>query len=66
VVKILLHRQKRLLSFQNSHLCLMTNNQLNITKKHSGLMNETFWTHDYACHGVAKTGDKQVLNRIRN
>jgi len=37
-------------------------------------MNETFWTRDYASHGVAKTGDKstmcgvfvvkQVLNRI--
>ena len=40
-----LHRQKRLLSFQNEHLLVFNDKQsTQYYKKHSGLMNETFWT----------------------
>ena len=45
VVKILLHCQKRLLSFQNEQLFVFIDKQsAQHHKKHSGLVNETFWT----------------------
>ena len=77
VVKTLLHRQKRLLSFKtNSCLCLMINNQLSTTKNILVRWMKRSGHGDYASGDVAKTGDKsslrgvfvvkRVLNRIWN
>ena len=77
VVKTLLHRQKRLLSFKtNSCLCLMINNQLSTTKNILVWWMKRSGHGDYASGDVAKTGDKsslrgvfavkRVLNLIRN
>jgi len=59
VVKTLLHRQKRLLSFQNKQLFVFNAKQsTQYNKKHPGLMNETFLTRRLC--DVAKTGDKST------
>ena len=63
MVKTLLHRQKRLLSFQNKQLFVFNDKQsTQYHKKHSGLMNEMLWI--WRLCDVAKTGDKSSLRDV--
>jgi len=65
VVKTLLHRQNRLLSFQNEHLFVFNDKQsIQYYKHFFSLMNETFWSWRLCGWPRRKTGDKSSLHCV--